>query len=202
MLTRYEIYGFTSLYVFLCTMVHLRSTRAIQWHRKFFKTVAISSINFMFLVLYTAVYAYFNPFHDQLESFDWGVVKLAIAGLIAEVWFYWCHRLLHTPHLYRRIHKRHHEWNKPITWATFYCHPVENLLGNWLTLALPLYVCQFSWYWAYAWITLSLYYSILSHAGPVILWNYTLCSDHDLHHRVHNRQFGIGATMDWLFNTQ
>jgi len=38
--------------------------------------------------------------------------------------------LLHTPTLYRLVHKKHHEFNMSISVASEYAHPVEFLIGN------------------------------------------------------------------------
>lgn len=44
--------------------------------------------------------------------------------------FYWSHRLLHTPYLYKMVHKKHHEFSMSISVASEYAHPVEFLIGN------------------------------------------------------------------------
>lgn len=39
-------------------------------------------------------------------------------------------RLLHHPKLYKKIHKKHHEWTAPIGVIALYCHPVEHVVGR------------------------------------------------------------------------
>ena len=43
--------------------------------------------------------------------------------------FYFAHRLLHTPFLYRHIHSLHHEYKTTVGIAAEYTHPIEYLLG-------------------------------------------------------------------------
>lgn len=44
--------------------------------------------------------------------------------------FYWCHRALHTPYLYTKYHKDHHEFIDVVSICSEYAHPVEFLIGN------------------------------------------------------------------------
>ena len=55
-------------------------------------------------------------------------VVLGVAGY--DAWFYWQHRLLHTPWLFRRAHAIHHRVANPTPFATFAHHPIETFMGN------------------------------------------------------------------------
>src|SRR5947207_15938936 len=76
---------------------------------------------------------------------DWNVwtyfglsVVLGIVGY--DAWFYWKHRLLHTPWLYRRAHRIHHRITNPTPFANFTHHPLEIVLGNAYFILLVLVV--------------------------------------------------------------
>ena len=64
------------------------------------------------------------------------VLEIICFMLLREIFFYYSHRLLHHPKIYRHIHKQHHEWQTPIAIAAIYCHPVEHIVSN----ALPILV--------------------------------------------------------------
>ncbi len=50
-----------------------------------------------------------------------------------EASFYWVHRALHHPALYKQIHKQHHEYKGTIGFATEYATPAEQVRGKlWL----------------------------------------------------------------------
>uniref|UniRef100_A0A1I8J2R8 Fatty acid hydroxylase domain-containing protein n=1 Tax=Macrostomum lignano TaxID=282301 RepID=A0A1I8J2R8_9PLAT len=58
---------------------------------------------------------------------------------VDKILFYYCHRWLHSPSLYKRVHKLHHEWQAPVAAVAMYAHPVEFLLSNLLpVMAGPL----------------------------------------------------------------
>lgn len=50
--------------------------------------------------------------------------------LVEDFSFYWMHRLFHTPYLYKKFHKYHHEFVTPIALGTLYAHPLEHILAN------------------------------------------------------------------------
>lgn len=47
--------------------------------------------------------------------------------LIHDTYFYWIHRLMHHPKLFRVIHLVHHKSTNPSPWAAFAFHPLEAL---------------------------------------------------------------------------
>ena len=46
-----------------------------------------------------------------------------------DMWFYWTHRLMHRPKLFRKIHAVHHASRPPTAWAAMSFHPWEAVTG-------------------------------------------------------------------------
>lgn len=79
---------------------------------------------------YTAVYL-------DIEKYGlWYLpVSLALAMFIHETYYYWVHRWMHHPRVFRIVHKTHHDSLSPTPWTAFAFHPWECLLE---ALILPL----------------------------------------------------------------
>ena len=57
--------------------------------------------------------------------------------LLHDTWFYWTHRAMHDPRLFRRMHAVHHDSRPPTAWAAMSFHPSEALTG---AVVIPLLV--------------------------------------------------------------
>lgn len=60
----------------------------------------------------------------------WWLPLSVLAYLIAhDAWFYWTHRAMHGPLLFRTMHAVHHASRPPTAWAAMSFHPWEALSG-------------------------------------------------------------------------
>lgn len=76
------------------------------------------------------------PNITHLPSLPRFAFDIVLFILIEEIGFYYSHRLLHHPKIYKFIHKRHHEWTAPIAITAIYCHPVEHVFANLIPITL------------------------------------------------------------------
>lgn len=79
------------------------------------------------------------------------------------------HQLLHTPLLYKHIHKLHHKYSAPFGLAAEYAHPLEVMILGTGTIFGPLLYCwikpNLHIVTVYIWITLRLFQAIDAHSG-------------------------------------
>lgn len=59
----------------------------------------------------------------------WYPVSILLALFLHDTWFYWTHRWMHTPKLFRIAHAVHHASRPPTAWAAMAFHPWEALTG-------------------------------------------------------------------------
>lgn len=67
------------------------------------------------------------------------VRDFTVSIIVREILFYYSHRLIHIPALYKRIHKIHHKFTAPIAPSAEFAHPMEHLVSN----VLPIIVGTF-----------------------------------------------------------
>lgn len=58
------------------------------------------------------------------------IKHVAVCVVCEDVWSYVGHRLMHTGVLYKRFHKKHHEYKASIGYSAEYAHPIEFIFVN------------------------------------------------------------------------
>jgi len=75
-------------------------------------------------------------YERELPSLPYAIASFVFFIICREISFYYSHRLLHHPLLYKHIHKKHHIWTSPVAIAATYAHPVEHVVSNVIPLIL------------------------------------------------------------------
>lgn len=147
---------------------------------------------------YTRVYV------DPREYPLW-VMPLSLLAImfVHETYYYWLHRWMHIPKVYRRIHKVHHDSVRTSSWTSFSFHPVESVLQ---AIVIPALVFVIPTH-VFVLLTLLLIMTvsaIINHAAvevyprsfrrnPLLRWIIG-SAHHDLHHKQFRYNFGLYFT--------
>ena len=113
-------------------------------------------------------------------------VSIVAMALVHDCYQYWAHRALHSPRLFRNVHRLHHSFNNPTPWACYAFHPVEAvILVGWflpLCMLLPLHPAAVALYVAFL-TTMNVVAHLGFELGSVSLarWGLTT-THHSLHH--------------------
>lgn len=146
---------------------------------------------------------------DTGDSLLAALLKLLLAFVAGDAFFYWQHRLFHTRHFYL-FHKLHHSFTNPSPFAIFAVHPVESL-----SLYFPIWT--HSWPWLNQWAPL--YVGLFGFLGCFIMYIHSdlelpwldavfsrlglvTAGSHNAHHKYSRINFG-GLTVfwDWVCGT-
>lgn len=132
---------------------------------------------------------------------------LPIAAFVSSGAFYYLHRLLHHPRLYKHVHRVHHLNVHTSALAAFDTHPVELVFGNVLPFVLPVILLRMSVNFGVAFGLMGLVNTFLAHANfkfrcGVVNWFLGMSDFHSKHHALINVNYGLkNGIFDRLHDT-
>jgi lathosterol oxidase len=168
------------------------------------RTVVIFALSGAIVVL-GAGYGVFHLYLD-IGAYGWTylVASTLLVIVLHDAYFYWAHRALHYPPLFRLAHKLHHKSNNPTPFTSFAFNSGEAvanaLFAPLVLLVLPLHplaLLIFSWH--------MMLRNAVGHSGyelfpagrdgrPKFDW-LTTVTHHDLHHA--NARWNMGLYFTW-----
>ncbi|KIK59671.1 hypothetical protein GYMLUDRAFT_44109 [Collybiopsis luxurians FD-317 M1] len=151
---------------------------------------------------------YHVPFPD-LYTLSWQIFFF----MFFEDLFHWAaHRALHTPLLYKYIHKIHHKYSAPFGLAAEYAHPAEVMILGMGTLGGSLLLCFFTevhFVTFFLWVIIKLFQAIDAHSGYDFPWSlqhilpfWSGAEHHDFHHMAFTNNYSTSFRWwDRIFGT-
>lgn len=128
--------------------------------------------------------------------------------ILYETYYYWLHRAMHIPLLFKIIHKAHHESLHPTVFTSFAFHPLEAIL-QFLFFPIVIILIPFHYYILMAVLLLMTLSAIVNHGGveifrkKFILKHIIGSSHHERHHTEFRTNFGLYFTWwDKWMNTE
>lgn len=166
-------------------------------------TVVVFSLNGTFI--FAASQAGQLCLYTDLGRF--GVPYLFVSGLVLVVahdtWFYWTHRLMHVPGVFRWFHRAHHRSVSPTPWAAYSFAvteaAVQAMFLPLILLVLPLHPLVIFFFLVYMIVR-----NVMGHAGVELMpgswlaggWGrvFTTTLHHDMHHAHGRCNYGLYFT--------
>ena len=102
--------------------------------KDYLREVAYSCLTFMIFAtgaafLFTpSLLPYTKLYFGNEYGMGYFVCSFGIMLLLHDTYFYWMHRLMHRPKLFKPVHLVHHKSTNPSPWAAFAFHPLEAIL--------------------------------------------------------------------------
>ena len=127
----------------------------------------------------------------------WDIPKYMLNFILVDIFFYLGHRLFHIGFLYKKYHKKHHEFTKPVSIIALYTHPIDCICTNIFPVLLPIIILREGLIVSHLWIITAVVNTIyMSHNGEKDISDF-----HDLHHEQFNYNYGTEVFMDKLLGT-
>ena len=144
-----------------------------------------------FTLIYKDLYAY---------PLWWVPISLLLALILHDTYFYWMHRLIHHPSIFKKVHLVHHKSVNPSPWTSYSFHFSESILEALIAPIIfcllplhPLSLILFS--------TISFGFNVYGHLGYEIAprWFRNSClfsimntsTHHNMHHAKAKGNYGL-----------
>lgn len=165
------------------------------------------------LMLYSNSIRPHTTFYENINEFGTLYLILAFPLMLFmhDTYFYWIHRLMHNPLLFKLFHLIHHKSTNPSPWAAYAFHPleavVESLIFVIFLFTIPVHSIHLTFFFVF-----SLCYNVYGHLGFEIYpkgfnkhwlgkWINTSVS-HNQHHQYFKGNYGLYFTIwDRLMGT-
>lgn len=165
------------------------------------------------LMLYSDQIRPYTTFYVDISQYGWlyAIFAFPIMLLLHDTYFYWMHRLMHHPRLFKIIHLVHHRSTNPSPWAAYAFHPIEAIIESLIfvifLLTIPIHTIHLMLFFIF-----SLIYNVYGHLGFELYprgfdkhwlgrWiNTSVC--HNQHHQYFKGNYGLYFTIwDRLMGT-
>jgi lathosterol oxidase len=134
------------------------------------------------------------------HSKAWFWCSIVLAIFLHDMYFYWTHRLMHHPKLFRWFHKVHHQSTNPSPWAAYSFAPLEAIMQASIfplvVLVIPIHLYAFALFMVW-----QITFNVLGHTGyefhPRSLmnskWKHFLNTptNHIMHHEKMRGNYGL-----------
>lgn len=138
----------------------------------------------------------------HIEDYGWGWFLMAFPVMLImhDTYFYWIHRLMHHPRIFKTFHLIHHRSTNPSPWAAYAFHPLEAILEIGI-FAIFLYTIPIHLLHFILFFLMSIIYNVYGHLGWEIYptgfskhwlgkWINTSVN-HNLHHQYFKGNYGL-----------
>lgn len=167
------------------------------------RSVAVfSTVSLLSIVLWKAGLLWGADWRENAGPL-WIVVSFVITVVAHDAYFYWAHRIMHHPKLFRTFHRRHHRSHNPTPFTAYSFDLAEAAVMASFTVIWEL-VVPVSWVGFTAFLIHQIARNVIGHSGyelfpagkdgkPLFDWMTTV-THHDLHHSQAGWNYGLYFT--------
>ena len=167
-----------------------------------FSLLSIAIFPVYMLVLTHPTIAPFTTRYTDIQEYGWFYyfALFPVLFVLHDAYFYWTHRAMHHPALFKWFHLVHHKSTNPSPWAAYAFHPLEALVENGIVavffFTVPIHITQVAIFFL-----LSIVYNVYGHLGYELYpkgfqrsligkWINTSVN-HNMHHQYFKGNYGL-----------
>ncbi len=153
----------------------------------------------------------YTKLYEDIHDYPlwWLPASLFIALALQETYYYWLHRWMHIPAVFRIVHKWHHDSQIASPWTAFSFHPLEGLIQAAFLPLILLFLPMNVYVLVFMLVIMSLS-SVINHLdievyprwfARVFLFRHLIgATHHSLHHKQYKYNYGLYFTWwdEWL----
>jgi len=155
----------------------------------------INTITFFYFMDSTNLYSDISEYGIAYYIFTW-----VWMFLLHDTWFYWWHRAMHHPTLFKHVHLVHHKSTNPSPWTAYAFHPFEAIIEAsilpLIAFTLPVHTSAITTFFIF-----QIVYNVYGHLGFELFpkgfhknWFGRFVNTsvaHNLHHKKFHGNYGL-----------
>lgn len=154
------------------------------------------------LILHSKYVRPYTRIYDHLtdHSTAYFFFSVAMALIIHDSYFYWTHRLMHHPKLFKLFHLTHHKSTNPSPWAAYSFSPLEAIVEGSvifpIAFLIPIHILGIGLF-----LVIMIIYNVYGHLGYEIYPKWFVKSrlgkwlntstNHNMHHQFFKGNYGL-----------
>ncbi len=207
---RYVIFAGTTFLIFWVAFRQRLMHRFIQkkfpakerlWKEFLYSMSSITIFSLIGVGVYFGIKNGYGQMYKDIDEYGlpYFFLSIALAILLHDTYFYWTHRMMHHPAVFRHVHLVHHKSTNPSPWAAYSFHPfeafIQGLIGPLIVLLIPIHL-----YGLLAFAIYQITYNVFGHLSfelftkgftkSFMFWHNTT-THHNMHHKYFNCHYSI-----------
>jgi len=152
--------------------------------------------------IFTARKLEYLQVYETIDEFGWVYffVSLGFVIIFHDFYFYWTHRWMHQPKIFKYVHKVHHMSTNPSPWAAYSFHPFEAVIQA-IVLPILLVILPLHMATVFIFLVYMILRNVMGHLGyelfpkdftknKLFKWH-TTTTHHNMHHQYFNSNYGL-----------
>lgn len=154
------------------------------------------------MIVFVSPLRQYTQIYREFSDYGWGYFTLSFFMIILlhDTYFYWMHRMIHHPKLFKNVHRVHHLSYNPSPWAAFAFHPLEAILEAFIII-IVVFLFPVHRFAIIAFIFFMMIYNVYGHLGyelfpknankhRILKW-FNTSINHNQHHQYARSNYGL-----------